>query len=286
MPRSGGGGGWSLSGNAGTNAGTDFLGTTDNQALVLRTNNSERLRILATGEVGIGAPAPAQKLEVRDGNILLSNSGTAGQLRLAEPGGTDYTAFRAAAQTGSVTYTLPPADGADGNVLTTDGSGTLAWVNPNQSGSVGSELFASKSADEVLTNSGTMQNDDHLALAVDASTTYSVEGFLYVRANNNNAEFIMGFDVPAGSTMKLTYVAYDGANNIKGGGFLATDGGASAAIDVSNNTATDIAIWFRGIVRVSTTAGDLQLQWAQNAPGGGRSTTVEVDSFMEAKRVQ
>lgn len=282
----GGGSGWSLSGNGGTTAGTDFFGTTDNVALVVKTNNSERIRILGSGEVGIGATAPSQKLEVRDGHILLSSTGSAGELRLAEPGGTDYTAFRATAQAAPITYTLPPADGTDGNVLATDGSGVLTWVNPNQSGAVGSELFAGKGGDETITNNGTLQNDDDLVLAMEASTTYSVEGFLYVKANVNNADINIGFTVPTGSAMKMTYVAYDGANNIKGGGFVTTSGTASGAIDVNTSTTTDIAIWFRGIVRVSTTAGNLQLQWAQNAPGGGRSTTVEHDSFMEAKRVQ
>jgi hypothetical protein len=36
---------WSLSGNAGTSPGTDFLGTTDNQALELHVNNARALRI-------------------------------------------------------------------------------------------------------------------------------------------------------------------------------------------------------------------------------------------------
>ena len=36
---------WALLGNAGTTAGTNFLGTTDNQDLVFKTNNTERWRI-------------------------------------------------------------------------------------------------------------------------------------------------------------------------------------------------------------------------------------------------
>jgi hypothetical protein len=40
------GGFWSLSGNAGTNPGTNFLGTTDNQALEVRVNNARALRIV------------------------------------------------------------------------------------------------------------------------------------------------------------------------------------------------------------------------------------------------
>jgi hypothetical protein len=44
---------WRLVGNTGTNASTNFLGTTDNQPLVFRTNNTERMRILSDGLVWI-----------------------------------------------------------------------------------------------------------------------------------------------------------------------------------------------------------------------------------------
>lgn len=46
---------WSINGNAGTNSGTNFLGTTDNRSLRFRTNNIQRVHIdSATGAVGIG----------------------------------------------------------------------------------------------------------------------------------------------------------------------------------------------------------------------------------------
>ena len=41
--------GWSLTGNAGTTSGTNFLGTTDAIALVFKTNNTEYLRITSAG---------------------------------------------------------------------------------------------------------------------------------------------------------------------------------------------------------------------------------------------
>ena len=44
---------WRLVGNTGTNASTNFLGTTDNQPLVFLTNNTERMRILSDGLVWI-----------------------------------------------------------------------------------------------------------------------------------------------------------------------------------------------------------------------------------------
>lgn len=42
---------WLLTGNSGTSPSTDFLGTTDAQPLVIRTNNAERARILSNGQV-------------------------------------------------------------------------------------------------------------------------------------------------------------------------------------------------------------------------------------------
>ncbi len=45
---------WLLGGNSGTNPNTQFLGTTDNQPLVFRTNNAERMRLREDGRVAIG----------------------------------------------------------------------------------------------------------------------------------------------------------------------------------------------------------------------------------------
>jgi hypothetical protein len=64
---------WSVRGNPGINPQTDFIGTTDESALSLRTNGREAMRISADGKVGIGDPAPAERLTVR-GNVLLPSS--------------------------------------------------------------------------------------------------------------------------------------------------------------------------------------------------------------------
>lgn len=45
---------WSLTGNAGTSSSTNFLGTTDNNPLLVKTNNTERMRIFGGGNVAIG----------------------------------------------------------------------------------------------------------------------------------------------------------------------------------------------------------------------------------------
>lgn len=55
---------WTLVGNAGTNPGTNFIGTTDAQDFVIRTNNVERVRVESAGNVGIGTNNPNHTLHV------------------------------------------------------------------------------------------------------------------------------------------------------------------------------------------------------------------------------
>ena len=46
--------------------GVDYLGTTDGVDLVLKTNGTERMTVTSTGNVGIGAEAPSNKLHLKD----------------------------------------------------------------------------------------------------------------------------------------------------------------------------------------------------------------------------
>ncbi len=65
---------WLLTGNAGTTPGTHFLGTTDANDLVFKTNNNEQMRILSGGNVGIGISSPAEKLHI-NGSVRGNQSG-------------------------------------------------------------------------------------------------------------------------------------------------------------------------------------------------------------------
>jgi hypothetical protein len=51
---------WDVGGNSNTNPPTGFLGTTDNQPLVVKTDGAERLRVAANGNVGIGTTNPGR----------------------------------------------------------------------------------------------------------------------------------------------------------------------------------------------------------------------------------
>ncbi|GAB4201730.1 MAG: hypothetical protein Fur0023_06610 [Bacteroidia bacterium] len=86
---------WLTTGNAGTTAGTHFLGTTDNVDVVFKTNSIERMRILNNGKVGINTATPgAYYLDV------LSNNSAIDGIRGQHTSGSTISAF--AAVTGSV----------------------------------------------------------------------------------------------------------------------------------------------------------------------------------------
>lgn len=62
---------WKVGGN--TVSGASIFGTNSNHDVVFRTNNTERMRILANGNVGIGTSTPTMKLHV-NGGILSENA--------------------------------------------------------------------------------------------------------------------------------------------------------------------------------------------------------------------
>lgn len=65
---------WVVTGNSGIDPLTNFLGTTDNQPLYVRTNNIERLRVTSDGKVGVGMGGgnnviPSEAMFAVNGNI-------------------------------------------------------------------------------------------------------------------------------------------------------------------------------------------------------------------------
>ncbi|MGE3802177.1 MAG: tail fiber domain-containing protein, partial [Candidatus Kapaibacterium sp.] len=64
---------WQLSGNSGTNPNTQFLGTTDAQPLVIRTNSIERLRVSSGGRTGFLSATVTPQALVHIGSLAGEN---------------------------------------------------------------------------------------------------------------------------------------------------------------------------------------------------------------------
>ena len=134
--------GWRLDGNAGTSSATNFIGTTDNQALELRTANVRSLRIEPSAELFGGLPITANVIAgshrnaitpgVRGGTI--AGGGTMGNVdpvfSIGEPnrvsahygtvGGGTYN--QAGAGTDGIEGGFATVGGGIGNFATGDGS--------------------------------------------------------------------------------------------------------------------------------------------------------------------
>lgn len=85
---------WLLSGNVAS--ASHFLGTTNSQPLVFKTNNTERMRLLANGNLGIGTDSPGALLHVNgsakiNGNNILEFG--ADQIKEINAGKIGYQTF-------------------------------------------------------------------------------------------------------------------------------------------------------------------------------------------------
>lgn len=168
---------WSLTGNAGTSPSTNFFGTTDSVDVVFRTNNNEKIRLTASGSLGIGTSAPGAKIELSNGNMWLSNTNnTAGRIRLYEPSssGTNYTEFRARAQAANLSYTLPDTAGQANDVLTTDANGNLYWTNNILTGAL---YLGSTTTSSISSNTNDFNLDGNYTLhRISATGNYDITG--------------------------------------------------------------------------------------------------------------
>jgi hypothetical protein len=76
---------WALGGNAAT-AGSNFLGTTNNVSLRMRSNNTERMVIDSIGNVGLGVTDPGARFVLKD-SMEIRRIGTVAQLLFTNTAG-------------------------------------------------------------------------------------------------------------------------------------------------------------------------------------------------------
>lgn len=155
---------------------------------------------------------------------------------------------------------------------------------------IGSRSFVLKTVNESVTSSTTLQNDDALVLAVAANCTYTFRVWIMATdATDATGDIKFGFTFP---TAAVCHFSGKGPHSLMavGGAFgdgeyiarnTATSGSTVATYGLSQSV---IGIELTGLLIVGANAGNLQLQWAQNA-SDANATTVQAGSFMTLERV-
>ena len=148
--------GWFITGNSNTLATTNFLGTTNAQALVIKTNSIEAVRVLSTNQnVGIGQTLPASKLAVNGNTVIgtgYSNIGAPVNGLIVE-GHAGVGTFAPLAADVFSSYSNASENAVNGYA---SGNGFAAYFQNSSTGTVGRFLKtvgASGSALQVSTNS-------------------------------------------------------------------------------------------------------------------------------------
>lgn len=119
-------------------------------------------------------------------------------------------------------------------------------------------VTAVKLADETLNNVTGLQNDDELLWAVSASSTYLLH--LSISYNSGTTPDIkFGWSVPASTTMKWRVIGADTA-----GAVILTSGLTESSVQPIGGAGADTHLLVEAVITVSTTAGNVTLQWAQN----------------------
>lgn len=145
--------------------------------------------------------------------------------------------------------------------------------------------YVQKSADESVTSSTTLQNDDHLMLASIPVGTWEITGEIFHTGTSASAADIkLAFAFPTGT------ISWSGISLLEawGSGVGAADVAALGVVNVASSptaafafgavSSQTIPIHIKGHL-VNSATGTLQLQWAQNT-SNATATTVKQGSWI------
>jgi trimeric autotransporter adhesin len=188
---------WNITGNSGLTT-SNFLGSADNHDVIFKANNAERGRLAAAGFWRFGNATNYAKVD-STGKLTFGGTGAyqvaGNKYAFQYTGNTNYglffnstsvqyefrngsaaPVFSINANTGNSVfngtvkigvYTLPSTDGANGQVLSTNGSGTVSWSNV--SGSSGANKTLSNLTAPTAINVDLLPGNDN-AVSLGSST--------------------------------------------------------------------------------------------------------------------
>ena len=246
---------WSLTGNSGTTPGTNFIGTTDNNDLVFKTNNAEHMRLTSGGYLGIGTTTISYPVTVSDGSASrvgsfvstetnADNYGVYGQCSSSDYYG--YGGYFLGGYKGIEADVIPSGSdyyyGVDAFV--SGGSGTNYAFYAYASGATGYGINASAYASDYsygIRADGANASTQNFGGYFTASGTYPRAVYGSVTTNGGYGGYYMNFDDNG------TGVVGNGENisnfyTLIGGSGVAANGDTIGLYGIGTNTATD-GIW-------------------------------------------
>jgi hypothetical protein len=251
------GSGWSLTGNAGTNPASSFLGTTDSQALVFRTNNTERMRLDTSGRLGLGTSSPANSpLTIRGIGansewIQFRDAADVNQWHLNySSGGLNF------AETGVADYRLFLEDGGDVGIGT-DAPGAKLHVQQSSGYPTGYFENTGTGAYALRARTNSTTNGARTGYFLADGTSGNTRA-IYARNNSDSNDAAAGEFFAAGTTGMMTGVWAE----ISG-----THGSSTAAYFRNRSVSgAGFAGWFVGNTRME---GNLNVTGSVFKGGGG-----------------
>lgn len=167
-------------------------------------------------------------------------------------------------------------------------AGVAKKVKPSNISISGNVSAVYKSANEIVNNSSTLQNDDHLLFTGSANKSYLVRVGLIVTtvAGAGADDMKIGWSVPASTTGYYgssadTWAAATGISPALGTGaaMVANQGISTAMVIGTSGSITGGYFVIEALIKVAGTAGTINFQWAQNS-AGARDLTVEASSWL------
>ena len=171
---------WSLIGNHNTDSTINYLGTDDNNPLIIKTNNQNRIKVMGGGSVGINTNAPTNTLDINgslrvrglsvgsmDSIIGIDTNGVLYKMASPSGGGGSYTFSDSPSIDFTTTGTDITADvildpdtnnvliqTSNGLLVLPEALSTLNYVTPEQYGAIGNGTTDDATAIQNAINSG------------------------------------------------------------------------------------------------------------------------------------
>ena len=146
-------------------------------------------------------------------------------------------------------------------------------------------LAVIKGADETVTNSTALQNDNELFVTCAANATYVFDCYLdFEGAAVTTGDIQWQWSTPSGATLR-----YQPIYAVVGSGLAISAGttvtGATTVSAGTNGSGSLRGASMNGTLVMGSTAGNLQLKWAQNTANNSTGTTVHAQSYLALWRV-